>query len=76
MVDSVYQRKDTTMSMQDVTVATTETGTTYEFVENFCLRNQEHIMKIWTMMSGVEPYSPGELGRRLTGREPARVSPR
>lgn len=48
------------MSMQDVTVATTSTGSTYEFVENFCLKNQRHIMKIWTMMSGVDPYVPGE----------------
>lgn len=48
------------MSMQDVTVATTETGTTYEFVGNLCLRNQEHIMKIWTMMAGKDPYLPGE----------------
>ena len=48
------------MSMQDVTVATTETGTTYEFVENFCLRNGNHIMKIYVMMSGVDPYIPGD----------------
>ena len=48
------------MSMQDVTVATTSTGSTYEFVENFCLKNQRHIMKIWTMMSGVDPYVTGE----------------
>ena len=48
------------MRMQDVLVATTETGTTYEIVENYCLRNGNHIMKIWTMMSGVGQYIPGE----------------
>lgn len=51
------------MSMQDVTVATTETGTTYELVGNFCLRTDngyQHIMKVWTMMAGSAPYLPGE----------------
>lgn len=48
------------MSMQDVTVATTERGSTYEFVEDFCLRNESHIMKIWTMKSGLGVYNPGE----------------
>ena len=48
------------MSMQDVTVATSESGTTYEFVENYCLRNGNHIMKIWSMMAGVDPFIPGE----------------
>lgn len=46
--------------MQDVLIVTTEHGTTYEFVEDLCLRNGEHIMKIWTMKSGVGVYSPGE----------------
>lgn len=48
------------MSMQDVTVVTTSTGSTYEFVENFCLKNQQHIMKIWDMKSGVGVYTPWE----------------
>lgn len=54
------------MSMQDVLVVTTEHGTTYEFFEDFCLRTKNtrgsygHIMKIWTMKSGVGVYEPGE----------------
>lgn len=48
------------MSMQEVTVATTSTGSIYEFVENFCLKNQQHIMKIWAMKSGIGVYTPGE----------------